>query len=232
MKQKGIYSILVLMLTIENYRLTIEKIFSYLRDNQLEPGETTIRITFTPDEMTIINVLADEKDITILSAHNDSAGNAFTNAGGLIPSGRMVVEIDLSDEQLLSNLENRLRELDLWTKEHSSVFGDVSDGRTVLSGRYQGFVSYGSGLITFHGKPVILPKRNAYLLARFINNAGQIVYASEIIADYYTGRANNNHMTICSKILSPLNKALFGITGKNNVIKTVDAQCGYIFDLT
>lgn len=240
------------MFTIEVYRRVLNKILEFIRNprqnNQPDgltletQGESTSylqsdiideppRITFTEEEMRVVNTLTDEGDIIILSTINEPSGNKFTGSGRLIPNGNIIIEIDLSDD-LLHRIETRLSDLDSWTKEHSHIFGDVSDGRTVETGRHQGFVSYGSGLITFRGRPVILPKRDAYLLAYFISHAGQLVYATEIVDNYYTGESNDSPMTICSKIISPLNSTLKDITHTANVIKTVDAQYAYILNLT
>lgn len=241
------------MFTIEVYRGVLNKILDFIRNprqnNQSDglmletQGESTAylqsdiideppRVTFTEEEMRVVNVLNDEGDIIILSTINEPSGNKFTGSGRLIPNGDIIVEIDLSGDDLPHRIETRLSDLDSWLKEYSHVFGDVSDGRTIETGRHQGFVSYGSGLITFMGKPVILPKRDAYLLAYFISHAGQLVYATEIVDNYYTGESNDSPMTICSKIISPLNSALKDITHTANVIKTVDAQYAYILELT
>lgn len=240
------------MFTIDTYRTTLSKIIEFIKN----PTQTTVdgltigqaqielainpqaeiisdtpRIIFTEEEMRVANILVEEGEMNILSIQNNPTGNRFSGFGQLIPNGNLILEIDLSNENLLNRIETRLADLNSWLVEHSSVFGDVSDGRTVEDGRHQGFVSYGSGLITFNGKPIILPKRESYLLAHFINRAEQLVYASEIIEDYYTGESNDSPMTICSKILSPLNNRLVEITGVKNAIKTIDAQYAYILDL-
>ena len=220
------------MFTIDTYRQVLIKTLETVRDiPQNDTEGMPIHITFTEEEMRVINVLVEEDEMDILSVQNNSAGSRFSTSGRLIPDGNLTIEIDSPDGNLVNKLEERLNDLDTWNKEYSDVFGDVSDGRTVETGRYQSFVSYGSGLITFRGKPVILQKREAYLLAHFIRSAGQLVYATEIIDDYYTGESNDRPMTICSKIISPLNNKLADITHEKNAIKTVDAQEGYILDL-
>lgn len=250
--KKDRWCILLIMFTIDTYRATLSKIIEFIKKpTQTKVGGLTIgqtpdgltvsphteiiegtpTIIFTEEEMRVANVLAEEGEMNILSIQNSPTSNQFSGSGRLIPNGDLILEIDLSDENLLSRMEARLTDLNSWLVEHSSVFGDVSDGRTIETGRHQGFVSYGSGLITFNGKPIILPKRESYLLAHFINHAEQLVYASEIIEDYYTGESNDSPMTICSKILSPLNSRLVEITGVKNAIKTVDAQYAYILDL-